>query len=168
MPTTSQGVPLEEYKKNLKTIITHPNIVAHSPKILLVAPPPLDEIRITELDLAYGHQQATRTAEQSAAYSQVARDVAAEFPGTVLIDLQKALIEKAISMTPNYDPNGPQLGYPGGQRGGLKELLPDGLHMSAEAYKVLFDLVKPHIGPFAPDFTDYVFPEWRALNPGSI
>lgn len=80
-------------------------------------------------------------------------------PGVVLVDLQKALMEKAISLTPDYDPSGPPLGYTeGGKRGALEQLLPDGLHMSGEAYRVLFDIVKPHI-TLPNDF--YVYPDWR-------
>ncbi|KAI1484129.1 SGNH hydrolase [Daldinia eschscholtzii] len=166
IPTNTQGIPIEQYKENLTKIITHEYIVAHNPKILLVTPPPIDEIRITELDLALGHPQATRQAAVSAAYSETARKVAAEIPGVVLIDLQKAILDKAISLTADFDSSGPPLGYPGGKRGALEQLLPDGLHMSGEAYKVLFDIVKPHIGPF-PEKKG-VFPDWRVLNPGTL
>lgn len=86
--------------------------------------------------------------------------MAAEVPGVVLVDLQKALMEKAIAMTPDYDPSGPPLGYlDGGKRGALEQLLPDGLHMNGDAYKVLFDIVIPHITLPPDDY--YVFPDWR-------
>ncbi|KAI0480660.1 SGNH hydrolase [Xylariaceae sp. FL0804] len=167
IPTNTQGVPIEQYKDNLKKIITHEYIQAHQSKILLVTPPPLDEIRTTVLDLDSGHKEPQRRAAVSAQFSETARQVASEIPGVVLVDLQKALMEKAISMTPDFDPQGPPLGYPeGGKRGGLEKLLPDGLHMSGEAYRVLFDIVQPHIGPVPDDFS--VFPEWRVMNPGSI
>ncbi|OTA99177.1 hypothetical protein M426DRAFT_325373 [Hypoxylon sp. CI-4A] len=165
IPTNTQGIPIDQYKENLTKIVTHEHIKAHNPKILLITPPPIDEIRITVLDLAVGHTQATRQAAVSAAYSETARKVAAE-TGVVLIDLQKALLDKAISSTPDFDASGPPLGHPGGKRGALEQLLPDGLHMSGEAYKVLFDLVKPHIGPLPQGQT--VFPEWRVLNPGTL
>ncbi|KAI1376678.1 SGNH hydrolase [Hypoxylon crocopeplum] len=166
IPTNTQGVPIDRYKENLIKIITHDHIKAHNPKILLVTPPPIDEIRITALDLGWGHPQATRQAAVSAAYSETARKVAAEIPGVVLIDLQKALMDKAISLTTDLDVSGPSLGYPGGKRGALEQLLPDGLHMSGEAYKVFFDIVQPHIGPFPEG--QAVFPDWRVLNPGTI
>ncbi|KAI1393573.1 SGNH hydrolase [Hypoxylon trugodes] len=166
IPTNTQGVPIEQYKENLIKIITHDHIKAHNPKILLVTPPPLDEIRLTPLDTAVGHPQSTRQAAVSAAYSETARKVAAEVPGVVLIDLQKAIMDKAISLTPDFDANGSPLGHPGGKRGALEQLLPDGLHMSGEAYKVFFDIVKPHIDPF-PEGKE-VFPRWRELNPGTL
>ncbi|TEA19331.1 Isoamyl acetate-hydrolyzing esterase 1-like protein [Colletotrichum sidae] len=171
MATTTQHVPLEEYKANLRTIVTHPNITAHKAKILLVTPPPIDEIRITQLDLEWGHPKPTRTAKISAGYSQAVRDVAAEVPGVTLIDLWQALHDHAASKTPGFKAGGPLLGTPElGQQGGLAELLPDGLHMSGEAYKVFYKTVLPHIGLewrglAEDDRTGYIFPDWRDLNP---
>ncbi|KAI0430456.1 SGNH hydrolase-type esterase domain-containing protein [Xylaria sp. FL1042] len=161
-PTTTQGVPLGQYKENLIKIITHEHIKAHDPKILLVTPPPLDEMQSFVTDVQKGHKEPTRKAAVSAQYSETVRQVATEVPGIVLVDLQKALMEKAISMTPDYDPSGPPLGYV--KRGALEQLLPDGLHMSGEAYKVLFDIVKPHIS-LPEDY--FVYPDWRIMNPGN-
>ncbi|KAI1396172.1 SGNH hydrolase [Hypoxylon fuscum] len=166
IPTNTQGVPIDEYKENLVKIITHDHIKAHNAKILLVTPPPVDEIRITALDLAMGHPQATRQAAVSAAYSETARKVAADIPGVEIIDLHKAIMDEAISLTPDFDANGPALGCPGGKRGALEQLLPDGLHMSGKAYRVFLDIVKPHIGPFPA--RQAVFPDWRVMNPGTI
>ncbi|GKT43845.1 isoamyl acetate-hydrolyzing esterase 1 [Colletotrichum spaethianum] len=171
MDTTTQHVPLKDYKENLLKIVTHPNITAHNPKILLVTPPPIDEIRITELDLAWGHTKATRTSKISAEYTQAARDVAAEVPGVVLIDLWQALMDHAVSKTPGFKTGGPLLGTPElGEQGGLADLLPDGLHMSGEAYRVFYKTVVPHIGQEwaglpEDDRTGYIFPDWRDLNP---
>ncbi len=123
-------------------VITHEHIKAHNPKILLVTPPPLDEMQSFVTDVQKGHKEPTRKAAVSTQYSETVRQVAAELSGVVLVDLHKALMEKAISMTPDYDPSGPPLGYPeGGKRGALEQLLLDGLHMSGEAYKVLFDML---------------------------
>ncbi|KAF4783205.1 GDSL-like Lipase/Acylhydrolase [Colletotrichum scovillei] len=163
MHTTTQNVPLEEYKQNLIKIVTHPNITAHNPKILLVTPPPIDEIRITKLDLAWGHPKPTRTAKVSAGYTQAAREVAAEVPGVVSIDLWQALMDHAVAKTPGFKAGGPLLGTPElGEQGGL--------HLSGEAYRVFYQTVLPHIGQEYvglpdDDRTDYVFPDWRDLNP---
>ncbi|XXH05096.1 snoRNA-binding rRNA-processing protein utp10 [Hypoxylon texense] len=162
IPTNNQRVPMEKYKENLIKIIAHDHIKAHKPKVLLITPPPLDEIRIEVLDLAKGHPQATRQAENSAKYCETAREVAREVPGVILIDLQKAIMDKAIASTPDFDASGLPLGYPGSKRGYLEHLLPDGLHMSGESYEILFAAVKPHIGPFPEDKP--VFPTWAQMN----
>ncbi|KAK1980672.1 GDSL-like Lipase/Acylhydrolase [Colletotrichum cereale] len=171
MGVTMQHVPLSDYKENLRKIVTHPNIASHNPKILLVTPPPIDDIRMAEMDLAMGYPKPQRTSKISAEYTQAARDVAAEVPGVVLIDLWQALMDHAVSKTPGFKAGGPLLGTAElGERGGLADLLPDGLHMSGEAYQVFYKTLVPHIGEEwagmpADDRTGYVFPDWRELNP---
>ncbi|KAF7547782.1 hypothetical protein G7Z17_g7483 [Cylindrodendrum hubeiense] len=164
-------VPLETYKDNLTKIVNHPRITAHKPKILLVTPPPLDQIKVTGLNMAAGHSQAVRTSAISASYSEAARQVARENPGVVSIDLWKAIMDKAIEMAPgDYQAGGPWLGSPeNGKQGGLDVLLPDGLHMAGKAYEVFYDTILPHIGQEwqslgGDDRTGYVLPDWRELT----
>jgi lysophospholipase L1-like esterase len=167
LPTNHQGVPLGKFKENLARIITHPNIVAHKPKIFLVTPPPLDEIRIKVLDLANGHPSSTRKAKISASYSEAVRQVAAEHPGVTLVDLWKSLMDTAIAKTPGFNPDGPALGDPeSGVRGYLEHLLPDGLHMSSEAYQIFYRLVRDQVGSewagtADEDRVGYALPDWR-------
>ncbi|KXX74323.1 Isoamyl acetate-hydrolyzing esterase 1, partial [Madurella mycetomatis] len=167
LPTNHQHVPLAKFKENLTRIIKHPNIAMHKPKIFLVTPPPLDELRIKTLDLANGHPASTRQAKVSAAYSETVRQVAAENPGVTLVDLWKALMDTAIKKTPGFNPEGPALGDPeSGMRGYLEHLLPDGLHMSSESYRVFYEIVRGHIGgewSGTPDEDQiaYVLPYWR-------
>jgi lysophospholipase L1-like esterase len=167
LPTNFQHVPLDKYKANLTRIVNHPIITSHKPKIFIVTPPPLDQIRVTVLDMEHGHPAAARQTKVSAAYSEAARQVAAENAGVTLIDLHKALMYRAIEMTPGFDPKGPALGDPeGGIRGYLEHLLPDGLHLSAESYRIFYDLVRPHIDVNPPsrenqDRTGWVLPDWR-------
>lgn len=169
LPTNHQRVPMDEFRRNLTSIITHPTITSHKPKILLVTPPPLDEIHLTKLDLASGHPSATRKAKNSAAYSQAVRDIAAEHSDTVtLIDLWKGLMDRAVEKTPGFDPSsGVMLGDPEcGLRGYLEHLLPDGLHLSGESYRVFFDLVKGHVGDEwagtdEEDRVGYVLADWK-------
>ncbi|KAL0778806.1 hypothetical protein CaCOL14_005064 [Colletotrichum acutatum] len=168
IPTNSQQIPLDQYKQNLKAILTHPTIRAHSPKILLANPPPLDEIRMLERDLEKGHGQASRSAAVSKTYSDAALAVASEVPGVVPIDLYGAVMRRAEQMTIGFSLSSLPLGSPGGERGGLEVLVPDGLHLGGEGYRVLFELVKPHIGPFDESREDYRHPDWKILNPGSL
>ena len=168
-------VPLEQYKENLGKIINHPHIKAHQPKIILVTPPPVNELKLAEADTAQGHPCAIRTVPVSATYCETARQVARENPGVALVDLHKAILEKAISMAPgDYVEGGPVLGSPeNGKAGGLTTLLPDGLHMNGDAYRVFYDALIPHIDePPAseePEVTkDYPFPIWFELNPPNL
>lgn len=166
---TKQHCPIDQYKENLGKIITHPSIRAHNPKILLVTPPPLDEIKHDRLDKQQGLKGSTREHAISAAYSEKAREVARENPGVVLIDLWQALMNKAVDLTPDdFQPGGSWLGSPeNGKSGGLDSLLPDGLHMSGEAYRVFYEEVRPHIGAEWQGLereVGFVYPTWRQLN----
>lgn len=157
----NQHVDLDKYQEYLKRIITHERIKAHKPTILLVTPPPLDEIRRTQLDKDAG-LPIVRHTKISAEYSDAARKVAASVPGVILIDLHKAIMDVAIEKTPGFDrDSGDVLGDPtrGGKRGYLETLLPDGLHMNGEAYSIFFDAVRPHIKPGGEQ--DFVYLPWR-------
>ena len=84
-----------------------------------------------------------------------------------LIDLSKAVMDYAISKTPSFDRSKGNLGDPEtGERGHLKDLLSDGLHLSAEGYRVFYDVVKPHLGKEWEGTDDekrvgYVLPDWK-------
>lgn len=106
-----------------------------------------------------------RETARSAMYSQAAREVAASVPGTVLIDLQKALMNYAVEKTPGWDESKGVLGtLESRERGYLPHLLPDGLHLSGEAYRVLWDLVKSEIDVPVEGYAGYVWPEWRTAE----
>ncbi|KAM0436889.1 hypothetical protein ACHAPT_002602 [Fusarium lateritium] len=168
---TNQHVPLERYKENLTKIVNHPRITAHKPQIILVTPPPLDEIKSTPRSLANGHKAALRKFAVSASYSEVVRQVAKENPGTVLVDLWQAFMDKAAEMSSpgDYTPGGPLLGSPeNGKQGGLDVLLPDGLHMGGEGYRIFYEALLPHIGKEWKGLSDdnrtgFVIPDWREL-----
>ncbi|EGO58105.1 hypothetical protein NEUTE1DRAFT_146552 [Neurospora tetrasperma FGSC 2508] len=159
-PVNNQHVPLDKYKQNLVSIITHSNITAHNPKIFLITPPPLDELKASEVE------PGVRKHRVSASYSEAVRQVAAEH-SVGLIDLYKAVMDYAISKTPGFDRSKGNLGDPEtGERGYLKNLLPDGLHLSSEAYKLLYEAVKPHLGKEwegtnAAERVGYVLPDWK-------
>lgn len=82
--------------------------------------------------------------------------MAAESAGVTLIDLWKAIMDTAIAKTPGFDTNGPLLGHPEGVRGYLEHLLPDGLHLSSESYRIFYDIVRSHIPG-----GDRVLPDWQ-------
>lgn len=139
---------------------------------MLVTPPPLDEIKTAKDDASEGYPCSIRRAAISAQYSQKARDVAAEHENVTLIDLYQVLMDKAIEMVPgDYEKGGPLPGTPeNGERAGLKELLPDGLHLGGTAYREFYKILWPHIGREWLDLPEgdragYVFPDWRTFEP---
>ncbi|KFH48994.1 hypothetical protein ACRE_001840 [Hapsidospora chrysogenum ATCC 11550] len=80
-----------------------------------------------------------------------------------------AIMDKAISMAPDdYQPGGPWLGCPeNGKAGGLTTLLPDGVHMNGDAYRVFFDTIRPHVGKEWEDLPHeegWVYPGWEVVN----
>lgn len=106
-----------------------------------------------------------RESARSASYSQAAREVAASVPGTVVVDLQKALMDLAVEKTPGWDGTKGVLGsLESGKRGYLPNLLPDGLHMSGEAYKVLWGLVKSEFDVPVKGNAGYTWPEWKVAE----
>ena len=168
---TTQHVAIDEYKRNLVTIITHPHIQAHNPTVLLVTPPPVDEIKLTKVNKEEGWPEVLRKSAISAAYSEKAREVARETPGVILIDLWKAIMDKAIEMAPgDFQSGGPWLGtFDNGKQGGLDHLLPDGLHLGGDAYRVFCETLRPYIGKDYDALTDddrkeFLFPDWRDLD----
>lgn len=165
---TSQHVPIDEYKENLVKIINHPRIKEDKPKILLVTPPPVDELKHAILDREGGYPSTRRTSATTASYAEKVREVVRENPGVVLIDLWKAIMDEAIAMAKDdYQPDGPWLGCPeNGKSGGLDTLLPDALHMNGHAYEVFYETIRPHIEKEwegLPLDSGFVYPHWSSI-----
>ncbi len=162
---SGQHVPIEKFRENLKKIITHPSIAAHSPTILLVTPPPLNEVALQVDDASKGYPNPTRRQIVTAQYAQVVRDIAKEFndKDVVLIDFWDAMMKVGASLTPGFVEGGALLGTSGLKESeGLHQLLKDALHPTDAGYKVLLDIVTPHVGkgwaqePF--DNPSWIFP----------
>ena len=141
--------------------------------IFLVTPPPVDQFKTKKHDQENGHADTIRTSAVTAAYAEKTREVARAGRGVILIDLWQAVMDEAVSLTPKeYEVGGPWLGSPeNGKSGGLDTLLPDGLHMSGDAYRVFLDILTPHIREFADDEVDrkeYIFPDWLELCPPNL
>ena len=89
-----QHIPLDEFKTNLLKIITHPQIVAHDPRIILVAAPPIDEHLWWPRDQSNGYPSVTRIASTTKEYADAAWEVGAKLDVPV-VDLWRAFMEKA-------------------------------------------------------------------------
>lgn len=144
-----QHVPLDKYRANLQAIITHPAVKAHKPLILLVTPPPINEIHLEAEDLKR-NQGLTREQAVTARYADAVRSVAAEFKDSadvVLVDLWTALMVDAQRRTPGYE-RGKLLGSKEvGDSAALRDLLVDGLHLTKAGYEIFLKEVLRHIGP---------------------
>lgn len=91
-------------------------------------------------------------------------------PGTGAVDLQWELLKLAHEKTPGWEGKANKEGkgvlgsFEAGTRGHLEHLLPDGLHLSGEAYQVFWGLVEGLVEPTVPETAGtegYVWPEWR-------
>lgn len=82
---THQHVPLQEYKQNLRSLITHETIEAHQPRIILITPGPVDE---------YQFFVRQRTAEHTKLYADACREIGKEL-GVPVLDLWSVLMAEA-------------------------------------------------------------------------
>lgn len=90
----NQHVPLEEYKDNLEKIITHPLILAHGARTILVAPPPINEHLQLLSDREKGMKSLSRMAPSTKSYADAACEVG-ERIGVPVVNLWKAFMSKA-------------------------------------------------------------------------
>ncbi|KAH8805586.1 SGNH hydrolase-type esterase domain-containing protein [Xylogone sp. PMI_703] len=161
--TTGQHVPLETYADNLRSIISHPSVVAHNPTILLVTPPPVDERRLEAEDLKKGQPKLTRQLQITEQYARAIRQIASEFSERVyLVDLWTALIDEGFKSGPSPRESGVAAGDTSNP--GLGNLLEDGLHLNGAGYKVFYDVVASFIGSAwtnePPESPSWIFPHW--------
>ena len=100
--------------------------MAHSPRIILIAPPPIDE-RLQEIvDLEKGKQQLARLAHNTKAYADAAVEVGEKL-GTPVLNLWKLFMARANFNADTWKPDQP---LPGSrdlpQNDALVELMSDG------------------------------------------
>lgn len=134
----------------MKAILTHPSITAHNPTILLVTPPPVNEVHLEAEDFKRGHSALTRHQSVTAQYAEAVRDIAAELKDqmVLLVDLWTAMMKEGIRLTPGYIEEGSLLGSKAkGDSEGLRHLLVDGLHLTGAGYELFLKEVLPLVGP---------------------
>ncbi|TAQ90901.1 hypothetical protein B7494_g758 [Chlorociboria aeruginascens] len=167
LPGLLQHVPLQQYRENIKMIISHPSVLAHNPAILLVTPPLINEVVLELADLVRGGKEVTRRQRVTAEYADAIRKIAAETKDqkVILIDLWKAMMDEAIALTPDYTPGKELLGSKErGDSDALRTLLTDGLHLTGHAYRIFLREVIAVVGE---EWKDEPFeePSWL-LKPG--
>ncbi|KAL0263422.1 hypothetical protein SLS55_002402 [Diplodia seriata] len=92
--SSKQHVSLERYMQNLREICTHACVKAHSPRLIIITPTPVDERRMEPVDIMKGHNGLQRTAEHTRKYANAARKVGEELNLPVL-DLWSILMARA-------------------------------------------------------------------------
>ncbi|KAF2821545.1 SGNH hydrolase [Ophiobolus disseminans] len=146
-----QHIPLEEYKSNIEKIATHPQIVAHNPRIILIAPAPLNEHLWWPRDQASGYESVSRLASTAKVYADAVCEVGAKLDLPV-VNLWKAFMDKA-----DFKVDAWRLGdvLPGSlettQNDALVELMYDGLHFNPTGYDIFFQEVMKLIAKRWPD-----------------
>ncbi|QSZ29989.1 hypothetical protein DSL72_004507 [Monilinia vaccinii-corymbosi] len=166
---TGQHVSLENYKKNTEALLDRWSTIAQHPTILLVTPPPINEIQLEEQDRQRGYGSLTRRQENTAKYAAVIRQIATEWKdrNVVLVDLWRAMMDKAVQLSPDNVIDIETIGTKRARDDkSMRALLTDGLHLSSEGYKVLLNEVIPLVGPEWKeepfDNPSWVFPHWTA------
>ncbi|KAI9886495.1 MAG: hypothetical protein M1823_001675 [Watsoniomyces obsoletus] len=150
----SQHVPLERYRENLVNIIEHPMVKAHNPRIILIAPPPVDEYQ-------FGRDKKDRRAEHTKAYADVVWEIGTAHDVPV-IDLWTLFMTKA-----GWSREGTAL--PGSKdttkNEALRMLLSDGVHLAPEGYRILYDelqeVIRGNWSDQVPDQLPWVLPAWQ-------
>ncbi|CCD55259.1 putative gdsl lipase acylhydrolase family protein [Botrytis cinerea BcDW1] len=149
--STKEHVPLPQFISNLKTIIYHPLIQAHSPKIILVTPGPVDEATSRIMNIDWANSDEPRRVSWTREYRDAVKRVGEE-EGLGVVDIWSAIMG-ACGWKEGDDP----AEMPGLEENGidkkLTKLLYDGLHFSGEAYKILFEEVTKFIAEKYPDQT---------------
>ncbi|KAH7115068.1 SGNH hydrolase-type esterase domain-containing protein [Dendryphion nanum] len=163
----NQHVPLDEYKENLERIILHPLVTAHSPRIVLVAPPPVNEHLQWPSDKEKGYATVNRMAATTKSYADGAVEVGEKL-GVPVVNLWKAFMSKTGFNPDIWKTDDP---LPGAlavaQNDALIELMYDGLHFNPAAYDVFFQEVIKLISEKWPDQlpeqVPMVLPAWNDL-----
>ncbi|KAF2497991.1 SGNH hydrolase [Lophium mytilinum] len=156
-----QHVPLATYKENLAKIVTHDSVKAHNARIILVAPPPVNEHLMLPGDIARGFEKCSRTAVTTRSYAQAVCELGKEL-GIPVLDLWTAFMS-----TTGWKIEDPDI--PGGlhlpENSVLTDFLHDGLHFNPLGYRILFDelmeLISVHWPDQVPARLPFLLPMWN-------
>lgn len=164
LPNTSQPaqhVPLEQFKANLKNVIAHPLVKAHSPRIVLITPPPIEERMCDETDRAKGIYEVRRTAEVTSRYAAAVREVSKEM-NVALLDIWTIFMRRV-----GWKVGNPLIGSKTLEQDfetGLPTLLEDGLHLTAQGGRVVYEelmkLIQRTWPDQVPESLPFVVPSW--------
>lgn len=157
-----QYVPKEKFKQNLRGICTSEGVRMHresesKTKILLVTPPPIDEHLLVRKN-----REARIAAEYAAQVRVLAKELASEGLEVRCLDIWTAFMKKC-----GWGVGDPLLGskdVPPLEKGGLKDLLSDGLHLNKGGNKLLFQkmmgVIRKEWPELCPEAVPFGCPVW--------
>lgn len=142
-----QHVPLAEYKHNLGAMVKYvQEKMAGNPIPVLITPPPLSEKRL-ETD-------NERNMETTAIYAEACVEVARRL-NCAVVDLHTAITQRA-------EPNDAH----------LDDFLTDGLHLSTEGNRIVYDLLAEILlecaPQVAPNLVERPFPLYEEIDPENM
>ncbi|KAF7677619.1 hypothetical protein GT037_004478 [Alternaria burnsii] len=160
-----QHISLNEFIQNLKDIIFHPKIKAHNPRIILVAPPPINEHLWWPRDQSNGYTIVSRLASTTKAYADAVVELGAEL-NLPVVNLWKAFMAKT-----DFKADAWKLGdqLPGSldvaQNDALVDLMYDGLHFNPAGYDILYQelmkVIEQQWPDQMPEKLSMVLPPWN-------
>ncbi|KAK7189707.1 hypothetical protein DPSP01_005764 [Paraphaeosphaeria sporulosa] len=160
-----QHVPLDEYVSNLEKIITHPSVTAHKPKVVLVAPAPIDEHLVWANDQTQGRAAVSRKNVDLKKYSEAAAGLGEKL-GVPVVNLWKAFMANTGWSEGKWKESEPILGaleLP--QNEELVRLLHDGLHFNPAGYQILLveflKVIRESYPELAPENVPLLLPLWN-------
>eukprot|EP00245_Coleochaete_scutata_P014879 TRINITY_DN6439_c0_g1_i1.p1 TRINITY_DN6439_c0_g1~~TRINITY_DN6439_c0_g1_i1.p1 ORF type:complete len:257 (+),score=36.94 TRINITY_DN6439_c0_g1_i1:165-935(+) len=119
--SSRQHVPISEYESNLRAIINHIHKASTSTRVILIAPPPVDEeSRLLHQKITYGDKATgivERTNEAAGQYAEACKSVGREM-GVPVLDMWQLVQE-----IPDW----------------ATRCLSDGLHLTAQGNEVVFE-----------------------------
>lgn len=159
-----QHIPLNEYTQNLRAMLAHPDVRGQEGmRIVLITPPPVDERSGLENDQKGNPNNGDvirRKARVTKQYAEAVLEVGKE-TGTVTLDLWARMIERAGGGVVDPEPTG-SIDMPLNED--LRKYLYDGLHLSPEGYRVLYEefmeLLKREWPDMDADKMPFVMPRW--------
>ncbi|KAL4764856.1 SGNH/GDSL hydrolase family protein [Aspergillus foveolatus] len=154
-----QHVPLDVYKKNLVSLVQHPATVAQRPRIIIITPTPVNEYQLQSFDEDKGNVHPTRKNSRTREYAQAAREVA-ESLDIPVVDLWTAFMAAV-----GWKEGDPLIGSreaPNNEK--FASLFTDGLHLTADGYRIVYNevvgAIKANWPDQAPGKLPYVHPPW--------
>ncbi|KAF1830142.1 SGNH hydrolase [Decorospora gaudefroyi] len=160
-----QHIPLDEFVTNLETIVSHPQIKAHSPRIILVAPPPINEHLWWPRDQSSGYSRVSRLASTTKEYADAVVELGTRL-NLPVVDLWKAFMVKTGFKADAWKRGQP---LPGSleiaQSDALVELMYDGLHFNPAGYEIFYQelikLIAERWPDQMPEQVPMVLPAWN-------